>query len=326
MSRPTVAETAPETEPGEIAHRPGVSGAALAARIAAVAVVAMVMGWAYKTELIGLEALWSNDPNYSHGYLVVPVVIFMFWWLWPQGAEADRVRPSAWGWAALAAVIATRFVLLRNGEYWLESFTIVPTVAALTLAYGGWPLLRRTWPAILFLCFLYSVPDAVNNRISLPLQRVASTGSTALLRLLGLWVMNEGNVLIVGGETLEVAAACNGLAMLMSLAATIAATVILVPMANWKRVILLLSVVPIALLCNILRISGTAWCYHLMGSEKGQHLAHDVAGWLMMPTALVLVLLELAWLSWLVTEEREAEPIAPTLLTTAGASRSRRPR
>jgi exosortase len=150
---------------------------------------------------------------------------------------------------------------------------------------------------------------------------MACLSSAALLRLLGLWVMDEGNILIVGGETLEVAAACNGLAMLMSLAATITATIILVPMANWKRVILLLSVVPIALLCNVLRISGTAWAYHLLGSVQGEKIAHDVAGWLMMPLALVLVLLELAWLSWLVTEEEEAKPISPTLLTTAALAR-----
>jgi hypothetical protein len=41
----------------------------------------------------------------------------------------------------------------------------------------------------------------------------------------------------------------------------------------------------------------------------------------MMPLALVLVLLELAWLSWLVTEEEEAKPISPTLLTTAALAR-----
>ena len=59
--------------------------------------------------------------------------------------------------------------------------------------------------------------------------------------------MPEGNVILVGNERLEVAAACNGLSMLMSLAATVAATASLVPMANWKRVVLLPSIIPIAL-------------------------------------------------------------------------------
>jgi exosortase len=217
---------------------------------------------------------------------------------------------------ALAAILVARAVCLRTGQFWLDRFTLLPTVAALVLAYGGWPLLRRTWPAVAFLAFMFTVPVAINDRISLPMQRMASKASCFLLRLLGLWVMNEGNVIVIGGEQLEVAAACNGLAMLMSLAATIAATVILVPMAHWKRAVLLLSAAPIALLCNVLRIAGTAWCYHLMGSARGEHFAHGAAGWLMMPTALALVLLELGWLSWLVTEE-EVEP-ASTALTALG--------
>ena len=52
------------------------------------------------------------------------------------------------------------------------------------------------------------------------------------LGLTGLWVMPEGNVILVGNERLEVAVACNGLSMLMSLAATVAATASLVPMVT----------------------------------------------------------------------------------------------
>lgn len=314
MSTPTSTIEPPTAGPSP---RPSL---AAVAGLAALAAVLATLVWAYATELKDLLRIWSNDPNYSHGYLVAPVSAFMFWWLWPRGQQARPLRPSVWGWALLVVLIGLRVVFLRSGEFWLERFTLMPTVAALVLAYGGWPLLRRTWPAVAFLIFLFPVPLAINNQISLPLQRMASWASTQLLRGLGLWVMNEGNILIVGGEQLEVAAACNGLAMLMSLAATIAATIILVPMAAWKRVVLLLSVVPIALLCNILRISGTAWAYHLLGAAEGKQLAHDVAGWLMMPMALVLVLLELAWLSWLVTEE-ELPDDSTRILTAAGIVR-----
>ncbi len=299
----------------------GPAPVALASRLIAVAAVGAVLVWAYFPQLAYIVDTWENDPNYSHGYLVIPVSIFMFWWLWPRGAELDRLRPSIVGWILLVGIVIGRYFLMKHDRNWIDSFTLVPTVGALVLAYGGWTLLKKTWPAVMFLMFMYAVPVGLNSNVSLPLQRLACTGSAALLRLLGLWVMDEGNVLVVGGETLEVAAACNGLAMLMSLSATITATVILVPMANWKRVVLLLSIVPIALLCNITRISGTAWAYHLLGSEKGNALAHDVAGWLMMPLALVLVMLELAWLSWLVTEEEEAKPISPTLLTTSALNR-----
>ena len=101
-------------------------------------------------------------------------------------------------------------------------------------------------------------------------------------------------MIMVGNERLEVAAACNGLSMLMSLAATVAATASLVPMANWKRILLLPSIIPIALGSNVLRIAATAWCYYQFGAEVGSKYAHDLAGWLMMPMAMLLVGLELA--------------------------------
>ena len=116
----------------------------------------------------------------------------------------------------------------------------------------------------------------------------------------------------IGAEQLEVAAACNGLAMLTSLAATISATVLLVPMAGWKRVVLLAGIVPIALLCNVLRIAATAWGYQRITTASGREWMHDVAGWMMMPTALAIVGLGLLWLSWLVREE-EVETISPVL-------------
>jgi exosortase/archaeosortase family protein len=113
---------------------------------------------------------------------------------------------------------------------------------------------------------------------------------------------------MIGNERLEVAAACNGLSMLMSLAATISATASLVPMANWKRLLLLPSIIPIALGSNVLRIAATAWCYYKFGSVVGSKYAHDWAGWLMMPTAMLLVWLELSILSWLVVETDVAAP------------------
>ena len=95
--------------------------------------------------------------------------------------------------------------------------------------------------------------------------------------------------------------------MLMSLSATVVAAASLIPMSLLKRGILLASVVPVALLSNVLRISATAWCYHLFGAKVGSQYAHDAAGWLMMPTAMTLVALELWIVSRLVVEEEEED-------------------
>jgi exosortase len=268
------------------------------------AVVAIVLGCAYAPNLRGLVATWNQEPNYSHGFLVVPAALVIAWRRWVE-EEPPAIAPSWWGWAGLVGTLVVRAVCYERGAEWTETATLLPVIACLTLAAGGWPLLRRIWPAIAFLVFMLPLPPSINSILAQPLQRVATTWSTALLKITGLWVVAEGNVILVGGEQLEVAAACNGLSMLMCLAATVAAMTVLAPIALWQRVVLFLSIIPIALVSNVLRIWATAWCYHLKGAETGAHIAHDAAGWLMMPVALVLVGLELSLLSWLVVEVKE---------------------
>ena len=212
-----------------------------------------------------------------------------------------------WGWVFLTAVLIGRTIAYHQGHEWLENATILPAIACLTWTFGGWELLRRVWPAIAYLVFMLPLHPSVNNLIALPLQSIATSGSCFLLQLSGMWAIQEGNVINLqtnhGPERLDVALACNGLRMLMTMAAVVVAILILVPLPTWKRIVLLISVVPIALLSNILRIVITGWCYHLNIGANFKGWAHDASGLLMMPLALILVGLELAVLSWLVPDE-----------------------
>jgi exosortase len=214
-----------------------------------------------------------------------------------------------------------RAVLYERASEWSENLTIVLAVAALTWSFGSWPLLRRVWPAIAFLIFMLPLPLALNQLLALPLQTFAATSSAFLLQVTGMWVIREGNVINLstahGMDRLDVALACNGLRMLMTMAATVMAFVILIPLPNWKRIVLILSIVPIALVSNMARIVATGWAYYLFEGPAAKHWAHDSAGWLMMPLALALVGLELGVISWLVPQETEEDKhVSPLLHTT----------
>jgi exosortase len=273
-------------------------------RVSLGAVIA-ALGWAYLPNFKFLHQAWQQ-PDYTHGYLVLPIALVILWKRWPGSGE---FRPDPWlpGWLLVVAALGARLVFHERGQNWSEAATLLPVVVGLTLARIGWRIMLRVWPAFAFLIFLYPLPPQLNTALSQPLQSLATSCACGLLRLTGLWVMPEGNVILVGNERLEVAEACNGLSMLMSLAATVAAAASLVPMANWKRLILLPSIIPIALGSNILRIAATAWCYYEFGAEVGHNYVHDWAGWLMMPTAMALVGLELLIMSWLIIESEEVE-------------------
>jgi exosortase len=303
--------------------------------------VALVLGLAYLPNFRDLYSIWTDDPNYSHGGLVIPIALVILWQrlLTPIAKSSPTAGKSSpkvgsthavellehepgtvpakssptvvsahwWGWVGLLLVLAVRYMAFEWNLQWTETATLLPAVACITWTYGGWPLLRRVWPAIAFLVFMLPLPTNLNNMVAMPLQTLAATGSCFLLQLSGFWAIRAGNVINLdtphGMTALDVALACNGLRMLMTMCATITATVILVPMPTWKRVTLLLSAVPIALVSNMIRIVTTGWCYYLFTGEAAKQWAHDVSGWMMMPLALALVGLELGVLSWLVPED-----------------------
>jgi exosortase len=286
--------------------------------------VTLVLVLAYFPNLRALMKIWNDDPNYNHGYLVIPIALYI---LWQQLSmpEPKTVRESVlapwWGWVFLVGTLLVRGIAYERGSEGLENATIIPATASLVWAFGSWPLLRRAWLAIAYLAFMLPLPLLVSNTLALPLQSFAASSSYYLLQLTGMWVVQHGNIIDLttahGTERLDVALACNGLRMLMTMTATVTATVILLPLPNWKRIVLLLSIVPIALVSNMARIVATGWGYYLFTGDTARHWAHDWSGLLMMPLALALVGLELALLSWLVPKESEDDqPVIPLLGNT----------
>jgi exosortase len=278
--------------------------------VAILCVVAALVG-AYFSSFRSLVAQWNREPNYSYGFFVIPIALVIFW---SRRGMIDRnkVRPHWWGFLPLLAVVALRYPLFERNEQYVETATIPLVLTGLVFALGGWHLLRAAWPSLVFLLFMLPLPPSVNGLLAQPLQRVATAGSVLVLQLMGMPVMAEGNVIIIGSSPLEVARACNGLSMLLSFITLVTAVVLLVQRPLVERVLLLASAIPIALVSNIVRITVTALCAYWFGSEAVSEAVHEYAGYAMMPLALFLVWLELAVYSWLFVEVQEVD--ATTLL------------
>ena len=257
------------------------------------------LGWAYGPSFVSLVSQWNREPNYSYGFFVIPIAIVIFWSR-RDLLDRSKMEPKWWDFLPLAGVLALRYSLFEWNEQYIETATIPVVIAGLALALGGWHLLKVAFPSILFLFFMLPLPPRLNTLLAAPLQRIATMGSVLILQIFGLPVMSEGNVIVVGSDPLEVARACNGLSMLLSFVTLISAVAILIRKPVWERLLLFSTAIPIALVTNILRIAATALCYYWLGPKLGEKLAHDLAGYAMMPVALVLVWLEMSLWSWLV--------------------------
>jgi exosortase len=119
--------------------------------------------------------------------------------------------------------------------------------------------------------------------------------------MLGYSVMREGHIIHLNGTTVAVAEACNGLRMITAFLVIVGMVVLLVRRAWWEKLLVLASSLPIALLCNVTRLTITAIAFTKLDGEKWEKTFHDFGGYSMMPLALALVIFELWFLTKLTT-------------------------
>jgi len=114
------------------------------------------------------------------------------------------------------------------------------------------------------------------------------------LEVFGIEVVQEGNVVMLNGNTpMAVAEACNGLRLLTAFIIVTGSVTYLMKCSRARKVVLLFSSIPIALVCNIVRLCLTAAAMMIISVEAGQKFFHDFAGLSMMPIAVLLLFAEL---------------------------------
>lgn len=252
--------------------------------------------WSYWPTLLGLAAIWNGDATYSHGFLVPIIAAGLIWHRRDLKVRHEVYQPRM-GFVLIAGSVAMRGLGARFYFEWLEWLSLLPCVGGLCLLFGGPLAWRRAWPGILFLVFMLPLPYRLEVALAGPLQNVATSASTYLLQTIGYPAVAEGNVIVVQDVRVGVAEACSGLRMLVAFFAVSTVVACVVQRPNWERGLVVLSAAPIAMACNVIRVTGTAMVYQSVGSEVAHKLFHDLAGWLMMPLAVGLLLGELWILS-----------------------------
>ncbi len=233
---------------------------------------------------------WRVDENYSHGFLIPVISGYAIW------AERERIFSTPTdprllpGAALMALAVLMLFAGVLGAELYITRLSLVLSLAGLAVYFGGWLWLRRLLFPIGLLFFALPIPNIVFNQIAFPLQLIASDYATRLIKLFGIPALREGNVIELAQMKLQVVEACSGIRSLVSLAALAVVYVYFTETRWWRRIALVVAVVPIAIVANALRVAGTGVLAHYRGAQAAEGFLHNFSGLMVFLFAVLLLL------------------------------------
>jgi exosortase len=269
------------------------------------AVLGVLIGFLYYDILARLATDWWIDPNFSHGFLVPVFSGFVVWQDRKQLAALPQ-KPSWFGLAVIAGALVVLIVGVLGAEFFLSRSSLVLLIGGLVICFLGWGHFRAILFPLAFLFFMIPIPVIVFNQIAFPLQFLAARLGSSLLDLFGVPVLREGNVIQLPTMALEVAQACSGIRSLMSLGALAVIYGYFLETRNFRRVILALAAIPIAIVANGLRVMGTGMLGYYWDPDKAEGFFHTFSGWVIFIISLALLFSFHAMLRWAETKRTRA--------------------
>lgn len=237
-------------------------------------ILAGVLLWVYWPTLVMLANALTTNEDYSFGLLLPLVSGYIVYLKWPQIRQYVG-HPS---WLGLFIIFLGFFLYVFGDLVAVLYFPIVSFLVVLTgllFLLGGWGLVKLLWFPLFLLFLMVPLPATVIKNLTLPLQLVSSWLAAGTLKLIGIPVLRQGNVIDLGVRQLQVVDACSGLRYVLSLFALGTIYCYFYQRRLWKVAILLICLIPAAILANALRIA----CMALFPAFQEGFL-HSFSGWL----------------------------------------------
>ena len=154
----------------------------------------------------------------------------------------------------------------------------------------GWRHVRALFFPIAFLLLMVPLPAIIFNKITFPLQLLASQAGELGIASLGIPVLREGNIIVLAHTKLEVVEACSGIRSLVSLLTLAIVYAYFIDQRPWVRWVISLSAIPVAIVSNAMRITGTGVAAHYYGATAAEGFFHSFSGWAVFVVAFAAML------------------------------------
>jgi exosortase D (VPLPA-CTERM-specific) len=235
---------------------------------------------------------WSRQEEYSHGFLI-PIVVVWLLWARRDALIASIGQPSWTG--PLLVLLAT--IMLLVGElsafFLLVQLGFIVALMGIALGIGGFSLLRVAFVPLAFLVFAIPLPYFIDSQLSWRLQLISSELGVFFIRLFQVPVYLTGNVIDLGNYKLQVVDACSGLRYLYPLLSLGFLAAYLFHAPFWQRALVFLSAIPITIVMNSFRIGMVGVLVDRWGTEQAEGLLHFFEGWIIFLACAALLAAEI---------------------------------
>lgn len=259
-----------------------------------VLVTAALLGYLYDDCLVFLFDRWIGNEDYSHGVLVPVVSLFLVWQARHRMAAAG-IENSWWG----LAVVSVGLLLYGVGElatlFVVHHISLWIVIVGLVIGAIGIRAAREIMFPLGYLLTAIPLPNFLYAGLSSKLQLWSSALGVGCLQLIGVTAFLEGNVIDLGPVQLQVVEACSGIRYLFPLTALALLCAYLFKDRMWKRVVLVLSAIPISIFVNGFRIGMIGALVEWTGQGAAEGFSHLFEGAVLFMVSLGLLVVEM-WL------------------------------
>lgn len=241
----------------------------------------------YAPALYALVSDWVVDADMGHGFFV-PVIAAYIIWQKREALLAIDPKPNLWGLAVVLFGAAQLIAATMGVELFLTRIAFIITlIGAIWLLRGTETVKALAFPLFLLL-FMVPIPSIIYNRITFPLQLLASRLAANALDLINIPVMRDGNILELPHQTLSVVEACSGIRSLLSLTFLSLVYGYFFESRIWLRAVLFFATIPIAIIANGSRVTFTGIMTQIK-PELAEGFFHESTGWVIFIVALIIL-------------------------------------
>ena len=234
---------------------------------------------------------WSRE-DYSASILIPIIFLYLIW----EKRNALFDMKSCPSWAGISIIIAGLVCFWLGelgGEYFSLYFSSWLILVGIFWAHLGWQKLKTIVFPVALLLAMFPLPNFIHGKLSFKLKLLSSQLGVQMMQLVGMTAYREGNVIDLGFTQLQVVDACSGLRYLIPLIILGVLLAYFFLKEWWKRIVFVISTIPIAVLINGLRIFSVGFLYQFWGPMVAEGFFHDFSGWFIFMTSLLLLLGEM---------------------------------